>query len=43
MNFCTDYNSPITHMPRIPRIDKYLDLWLNCTQFVKILFESHSP
>ena len=26
--------TPIPHRPRIPRIDKYLDSWLNCTQFV---------
>ena len=27
----------------LPRIDKYLDLCLNRTQFVKILTDSHSP
>ena len=36
-------NSPIPHRHRIPRIDKYLDSWLNRTQFVKILTDSHSP
>ena len=36
-------NTPIPHRPRIPRIDKYLDSWLNRTQFVKILTDSHSP
>ena len=35
--------APIPHMPRIPRIDKYLDSWLNCTLFVKNLTDSHSP
>ena len=34
--------SPIPHMPRIPRIDKYLDSWLKRTQFVKILTESYT-
>ena len=34
--------TPIPHRPRIPRIDKYLDSWLNRTQFVKILIDSHS-
>ena len=27
----------------LTRIDKYLDSWLNRTQFVKILTDSHSP
>ena len=36
-------NTPIPHRPRIPRIDKYLDSWLNRTQFVKILIDSRSP
>ena len=27
----------------LTRIDKYLDPWLNRTQFVKILIDSHSP
>ena len=36
-------NTPIPHRPRIPRIDKYLDSWLNRSQFVKILTDSHSP
>ena len=35
--------TPIPHRPRIPRIDKYLDSWLNRTQFVKVLTDSHSP
>ena len=36
------YYTPIPHRTQIPRIDKYLDLWLNRTQFVKILTYSHS-
>ena len=39
-------NTPIPHRPLIPRIDtkdKYLDLWLNRTHFVKILTDLHSP
>ena len=36
-------NTPIPHRPRIPRIDKYLDSWLNRTQFVMVLTDSHSP
>ena len=35
--------TPIPHRPLIPRIDKYLDLWLNRPQFVKILTDLHSP
>ena len=51
-HFCICYircgYNPIPHRPRLPRIatnqfDKYLDSWLNRTQFVKILSESHSP
>ena len=35
---------PIPHESHeLPRIDKYLDSWLNRTQFVKILTDSHSP
>ena len=40
---CVLGNTPIPHRPRIPRIDKYLDLCLNCTRFVKNLTDSHSP
>ena len=39
-------NTPIPHRPRIPeltRIDKYLDSWLNRTQFVMVLTDSQSP
>ena len=36
-------NTPIPHRPRIPQIDKYLDSWLNRTQFVMVLTDSHSP
>ena len=38
--------TPIPHRPRIPRIDtnwQILVSWLSCTQFVKILTDSHSP
>ena len=35
------HTGPESH--ELPRIDKYLDLWLNRTQFVKILTDSHSP
>ena len=40
---CFDSYTPIPHRPRIPLIDKYLDSWLNRTQFAKILTDSHSP
>ena len=36
------FYTPIPHRPRIPRIDKYLDSWLNRTQFVMVLTDSHS-
>ena len=35
------HTGPGSH--ELPRIDKYLDSWLNRTQFVKILTFSHSP
>ena len=35
------HTGPESH--ELPRIDKYLDSWLNRTQFVKILTDSHSP
>ena len=38
--------TPIPHRPEsheLTRIDKYLDSWLNRTQFVKVLTDSHSP
>ena len=35
------HTGPETH--ELTRIDKYLDLWLNRTQFVKVLTDSHSP
>ena len=35
------HTRPESH--ELSRIDKYLDSWLNRTQFVKILTDSHSP
>ena len=35
------HTGPESH--ELTRIDKYLDSWLNRTQFVKILTDSHSP
>ena len=35
------HTGPESH--ELPRIDKYLDSWLNRTQIVKILTDSHSP
>ena len=35
------HTGPESH--ELTRIDKYLDSWLNRTQFVKVLTESHSP
>ena len=35
------HTGPESH--ELPRIDKYMDSWLNRTQFVKILTDSHSP
>ena len=35
------HTGPESH--ELPRINKYLDLCLNRTQFVKILTDSHSP
>ena len=39
-------NTPIPQGPEsheLSRIDKYLDLWLNRTQFVMVLTDSLSP
>ena len=35
------HTGPESH--ELTRIDKYLDSWLNRTQFVKVLTDSHSP
>ena len=35
------HTEPESH--ELTRIDKYLDSWLNRTQFVKVLTDSHSP
>ena len=35
------HTGPESH--ELTRIDKYLDSWLNRTQFVMVLTDSHSP
>ena len=35
------HTGPESH--ELTRIDKYLESWLNRTQFVKVLTDSHSP
>ena len=35
------HTGPESH--ELTRVDKYLDSWLNSTQFVMVLTDSHSP